>query len=155
MGKTLWLRNAVCLILGFLLFTTIGCSPKVKAPPTPQTQSQSQSHTLPNTNLTITQMNKAVDEVEAKSKANQLSQAKGPADDLFYLNDQLSTHLSDANFRDNLRKTVAALKEELEKATPNQAIINSQIQSLRNMLKDAPGKVIMYQGKRSIFSGQA
>ncbi len=145
MEKKSWRRYILHLFSVILTVTTIGCADRPQSPPTPPPP-PSQSYTLPNTNLTINQMNKALDDIDAKSKANQLNQAKGAAGDLFNLYDQLSTHIDDASFRDNLRQNITVLKEELEKSTPNQTTVNNQVNLIRGMLKDAPGKITVYQG---------
>lgn len=139
-----------CKLLYFflivLIMATAGCAdrPQNQLPPPPP---QSQSYTMPNTNLTMNQMKKALDDIETKSKDNQWEQAKGSANDLFNLNDQLSTHITDANLRNNLRQNITVLKEELEKSSPDQKIVSNQTNLIRNMLKDAPDKIMLYQGK--------
>lgn len=119
-----------------------GCGPKNNA--VPQTPPQAADHKMDDPNPIVQQMNQSIDDIEAKSKSGQMAQAKQSADKLVSLNDKLSPHFADTVFKDNLHHAVTALRDELYKSTPNQAVVSNQIQSIKGMLKDAPGKFMKH-----------
>lgn len=90
----------------------------------------------------MNQMNQTLDDIDAKSKANKLADAKSSANNLVSLNDQLAPHFSDTAFRDKLHHGILALKDEINKPNANQTAVNNQVQTIRGMLKDTPGKMM-------------
>ena len=125
--------------LGLLL---LGCGGS-KQQQQPQ-QPQQQAHTMEDPAPILSQMNQTLNDVESKVKANQIGQAQQSANTLVGLNDRLSQHFSDTAFRDNLHHSILGLKDELSKANPNQNTVNSQIQSIRNLLGTAPSKLMRH-----------
>ncbi|HWR42802.1 hypothetical protein [Sporomusa sp.] len=135
--------GVICLLGVALIFT--GCAaPKSQPPANPPAQQQQagQQATMEDPKPIIAQMNQAVDDIAAKSQANQLPQAKQSAGNLVVLNDRLVSHFSDTAFRDRLRQAVMTLHDEVSKPTPDKATVDSQVQTVRGLLKEAPGKIM-------------
>ena len=107
-----------------------------------QQQHQQMNHTMEDPVPVINQMNQTISDVDTKAKANQWTQAKLSAGNLASLNQRLYPHFSDTAFRDKLQRSIAALHEEVSKATPDQSAVTSQIQNIQTMLKEAPNKMM-------------
>jgi len=118
-----------------------GCAQK-QPPAQPQQPQQQQAHTMQNPAPIISQMNQALNDVDAKLKANKLTDAKPSVNNLMSLNDQLASHFSDTAFRDKLHHAILALKDEINKPNTNQTTVNNQVQTIRGMLNDAPQKMM-------------
>lgn len=121
--------------MSVLLMT--GCAQKQ-----PPAQPQQQAHTMGDPAPIMNQMNQTLDDIDAKSKANKLADAKPSVNNLVSLNDQLAPHFSDTAFRDKLHHAILALKDEINKPNANQTAVNNQVQTIRGMLKDTPGKMM-------------
>lgn len=130
---------AIIMVISALLLG--GCAQK-QPPAQPQQPQQQQAHTMEDPTPIINQMNQVLDDIDAKSKANKLANAKPSANNLVSLNDKLAPNFSDTAFRDNLHHAILALKDEINKPNANQTAVNNQVQSIRGMLKDAPGKMM-------------
>ncbi len=126
------------MAMSALLMT--GCAQK--QPPAQPQQPQQQARTMEDPAPIINQMNQALDDIDAKSKANKLADAKPSADNLVSLNDRLASHFSDTAFRDNLHHAILALKDEINKPNASPTVVSNQVQTIRGMLKDAPGKMM-------------
>lgn len=132
MGK---FSKTIAIIMAMSALLLGGCGQK-------QQPQQQQAHTMEDPVPIINQMNQTLDDIDAKSKANKLTDAKQSASNLVSLNDQLASHFSDTAFRDKLHHAILALKDEINKPNANQIAVNNQVQTIRAMLKDTPGKMM-------------
>lgn len=134
--------KAILVVLIISLFT-LGCGGK-QSTPQQQAGQQAPAHTMEDPAPLLSQMNQTLDNVESGVKNNQMAQAKVQANNLVALIERLSPHFADSAFKDKLHHEILALRDELNKPSPNQAIVTAQIQSIRGMLKEAPTKFMTH-----------
>lgn len=137
------LRWILAIILVFVFMVSIGCSsPQKQQPPTQPAPQQQSKAGMEDPGPIMSQMTQAVDQIMDGARANQWSQVKQAGATLVAQNDKLAPHFSDTAFRDSLHHEIGLLNDELNKTTPNQSTINAQVDKVRNLLKQAPTKVM-------------
>jgi hypothetical protein len=135
------LRWILAIVLVFaMMVTAIGCTPKQQPPaqPAPQQPKAAMEDPKP----IMSQMTQTVDQISSSAKANQWPQAKQAGATLASLDDRLAPHFTDTAFRDSMHHEIGILNDELNKASPNQAAVEKQVQKVRDLLKQAPSKIM-------------
>lgn len=143
------MRNLLIVIslAGLLLAGCGGQKSQLPASPPAQQQSSGQQmqHNMANMedpNPIIAQMNQAIDDVAAKSQANKLTEARTSAGNLVTLNKRLVPHFTDKGFSERLTQSITALNTEINKPTPDKTTVDSQVQTIKGLLKDTPNNLM-------------
>lgn len=142
MKKIAFLFSILCI---FLLVACGGQkSQQQENAPAQHSNEQHKMENMEDPKPIITQINQAISDTEAKVQSGKFADARLFTGNIVTLTNQLSTHITDNDFRDRLKQAATTLNNEVNKTEPNKEVVNNQLEILKKMMNEVPNKLMAH-----------